>query len=562
MEKQARLYENFSCDPLFFYEAVVNCTDDYVFIVDLKTDMALISDNMYGDFELPGRLMRGLVPIWGNLIHEKDRVSFFTSMENIANGTEHAHRMEYQVRNRHGEYVWVFCRGLLQCDELGQPLTFAGTVTNMSIRGKVDYVTGLFTQAECERWVSDTLVRDGEATLLLLGLDNFTKINELRGHAFGDAVLRKFAQEVQRLLPQDAAMFRFDGDQFAVTRAGDMTDTLQDTFRDIQSYCSGEHDVDGVKYFCSISGGQTSLGHEEGGYADIIRYSASALEDAKAHGKNCCCTFQPALILPKLRSLVLIEELHISVSGGFQNFEVVYQPFVSADSLEMKGAEALLRWSRPDGEVVSPIEFIPLLEGNGLIVPVGQWVLEQALRQCEPWWKKHPDFALNVNVSFLQMLDLSFVSVVQTLLEKTGFNPANLVLELTESRFVTDRGLLDHCFRALRQMGVHIAMDDFGTGYSSLGMLYQCPADIVKIDRLFIDKIDDAEHRFNFTFIQSVVQLCHSVGITVCVEGVEKEGELNAVRSLGADSIQGFYFSRPLSIDVLEEKFLRGGDIT
>lgn len=556
MGNQIKFFENFSCDPLFLYDAVVNSTDDYVFVVDLKTDIALISDNMSADFNLPGRLTNGLVPTWGALIHEKDRARFFASMDSMVCGTDNSHRMEYQVLNRQGEFVWVFCRGLLQRDAFGNPLTFAGTVANLSIRGKVDHVTGLFTRSECEHRVSGMLERQEGATLLLLGLDEFGKINDLRGHAFGDAVLRKFALEVQSLLPPEAGMFRFDGDEFAVVLKGDSADDLAQIYKQIQTYCAGVHSIDGTQYFCTASGG--IAGVEQGGadYEKLIQYAGNALDDAKAHGKNCCLTYRPDYILPKLHSLELLEELRISVAGGLQRFELVYQPFVSAATLALKGAEALLRWSRPNGESVSPVEFIPLLESGNMMVLVGRWVLEQALRQCGPWQKRHPDFALNVNVSFLQMQNLSFVSSVKNLLDETGFDPSHLVLELTESRFVTDLERLRRCFWSLREMGVRIAMDDFGTGYSSLGMLYQCPADIVKIDRMFMNQIDDQKHKFNFDFIQAVIQLCHSVGITVCVEGVEKEGELSAVRSMGADSIQGFYVSKPLRPERLEKDFL------
>lgn len=556
MDNQIKLKEDFSCDPLFLYEAVVNSTDDYVFIVDLKTDVALISENMLADFDLPDRLTHGLVPLWGALIHEKDRDSFFSSMESIVCGSDNSHRMEYQILNRQGEYVWVFCRGLLQRDELGTPLTFAGTVANLSVRGKVDYVTGLFTRSECEHRISGMLERQEGATLLLLGLDEFSKVNELRGHAFGDAVLRKFSLEVQSLLTPEAEMYRFDGDEFAVVIKGEAMDVLKQIYTFIQNYCSEEHCIENTQYFCTTSGGIASVTQDNEDYDELIQHASNALDDAKFQGKNCCRTYRPDYILPKIHTLELMEELRLSVANGFQQFEVVYQPFVSANSHELKGAEALLRWSRPNGERVSPVDFIPLLENSNMIIRVGRWVLEEAVRQSKPWLNKFPDFTLNVNVSFLQMLDVSFVSMVRDMLEEIGYNPSCLVLELTESRFVTNLEQLQHSFYSLREMGIRIAMDDFGTGYSSLGMLYQCPADIVKIDRIFVNKIDDDKHQFNFDFIQAVIKLCHSVGITVCVEGVEREAELSAVSSMGADSIQGFYFSKPISAKLFEERIL------
>ena len=205
--------------------------------------------------------------------------------------------------------------------------------------------------------------------------------------------------------------------------------------------------------------------------------------------------------------------------------------------------------------MVSPVEFIPLLEACGLIVPVGKWVLEEAVRTCKKWLRYQPDFIMNVNISYLQMLDESFIDFVRQILNQYDLPPAHIVLELTESCFVTDMEALKEAFKLLRNLNIQIAMDDFGTGYSSLGMLSQSPADIVKIDRLFITAIGDEENEFNRSFIGSVIQLCHRVGISVCVEGVERKNELDTVCSLEADCIQGYYISKPLLLEDFEKKF-------
>ena len=160
-----------------------------------------------------------------------------------------------------------------------------------------------------------------------------------------------------------------------------------------------------------------------------------------------------------------------------------------------------------------------------------------------------------VNISYLQMLDESFIDFVRQILNQYDLPPAHIVLELTESCFVTDMEALKEAFKLLRNLNIQIAMDDFGTGYSSLGMLSQSPADIVKIDRLFITAIGDEENEFNRSFIGSVIQLCHRVGISVCVEGVERKNELDTVCSLEADCIQGYYISKPLLLEDFEKKF-------
>lgn len=559
MENEKYYAEKFQIDPALFYDAVVKSTDDYLYIVDMATDVALVTENMYRDFELPGRLVPGLVPLWGDLIHEKDQPPFYESIQVMLDGETDEHNVEYQVRNRKDEYVWVGCRGRLQRAEDGTPIMFAGVVTNLNTRGKIDSVTGLFTQQECDRAIV-RLLMDGElpSGILLLGLDDFTRVNNLQSHSFGDAVLRQFAQDVQRMLPPCASIYRFDGDRFMIIYRGATQTDLHSQFAKIQQYCSQSHTVDGVKYHCSASGGSTIMGLDSDDCTTLIKYASTALELSKNSGKNILTEYTPSSILPKLKNLKMAELLQTSVFSDMEGFRLVFQPVTDSQSLKVCGAEALLRWQCADLGEVSPVEFIPILESTGLIVPVGKWVFERAVDICKRWVALQPNFAMNINVSYLQLLDETFVPFVTSTLKKVGLDAHHIVLELTESNFVTDQATLTDSFRALRSQNIRLAMDDFGTGYSSLGMLYQSPADIVKIDRSFITRISDDDREFNRSFIGAVIELCHSVGITVCAEGVEQMPELSTVCDLKADRIQGFYFSRPIPPEEFEAKFLRG----
>nr|WP_195268457.1 GGDEF and EAL domain-containing protein [Eubacterium sp. 1001713B170207_170306_E7] len=557
MAQSDNFFERFTVDPALFYSAIIRSTDDYVYIVDMKTDMALVSPNMERDFELPGRQFEGLVPMWGGLVHEKDRARYIESIDEMLRGGTDIHHVEYQVRNRKGEYVWVLCRGVLQKDDQNQPAMFAGVVTDLGKMGKIDYTTGLFTYRECEKEISALLDQQTEnpGGLILLGLDDFVRINDLNSHLFGDGVLRQFAQTVQQLLPEEASMYRFDGDEFAVVCPGAGVEELEEIYKRLHVYSNRVHTLDGQEYFCTVSAGMTLLGQDSQNYPDLIKCASSALEASKNKGKNTMTAYAPTLMRSKLRALELTSRLQLSVVNGMEGFRLVYQPFANSKDLGLAGAEALLRWSgTPFGEV-TPVEFIPLLESSGLIVPVGKWVLEQAIRTCKKWSAIEPDFIMNVNISYLQMLDESFAEHVERTLAENELDSRHIVLELTESCFVTDMGGLKEIFKHLRGMRIQIAMDDFGTGYSSLGMLSQSPADIVKIDRLFIEAIDRDENVFNRSFIASVIKLCHSVGITVCVEGVEEQDELRAVCDLEVDSIQGYYISKPISPADFEQKY-------
>lgn len=547
-----KVFDDFVIDPYLFYDAIVKSTDDYIYVIDMKTDKALVSENMCKDFELPGRIVDGLVPVWGELILDRDKPRYYDSIQIMLDGTTNEHHVEYQIRNRKNEYVWVTCRGILQYDQQGEPVIFAGVVTNLGMKGKTDPITGLFTQSECGKLVTRYMELEGaRGGIILLGLDDFSRINALQDHIFGNSVLRQFAQTVQGNLPEKAQIFRFDGDEFAIIYMDADRNDVYELYQKLYAYSNNRQTIDNINYFCTVSAGVAMMNEDGDNYLDLIKYASGALEASKNKGKNTVTFFSSDLIQGKLKRMELGNLLQSSVMNGMKNFEVYYQPLVDAKDMVTKGAEALLRWSCDEYGPVGPNEFIPLLENNGLINQVGLWVFEEAVKVCKQWICLYSEFVMNVNISYLQMLDNSFVDNIADILKKHGLNPRHIVLELTESSFVTDMSALKDVFERLRAIGIKIAMDDFGTGYSSLGLLAQSPADIVKIDRLFIRMIH--ENNFHLQFISSVIMLCHSVGISVTVEGVENEDEMEIVRSIQADCLQGFYFSKPVPAKQFEK---------
>lgn len=548
--------QSFDLDPRLLYDAIAYSTDDYLYIIDMKTDTAVVSENMLRDFDLPDRVFEGLIPRWRTLIVERDRESFDTSIDEMLSGATDEHDLEYQVRTRTGEPVWIVCRGLLMRDSAGHPALFSGAITNLERKGEVDAITGLFMHNKCLQVLDRLLARERPAGgMLLLGLDDFSRINSLNDHAFGNGVLRRFAQSLQRLLPEGATAFRFDGDEFAVVLDDGDRDSLQDLYRTVHAFANRQQEIDGIPYFCTVSGGIAIAGEDGASALELIKHAANALEESKHRGKNTVSFYSPAMSQEKLRRLELSDRLQASVVDNMRGFSLHFQPLVDAETLRVIGAEALLRWSAEDFGAVSPAEFIPILESYGLIGTVGRWVLEQAVRQCADWSRTLPDFVMNVNISTLQLFESDFAPFVERTLAESGAKPSCIVLEMTESCFVTDLDALRATFDRLRSLGVRLAMDDFGTGYSSLGMLSQSPADIVKIDRLFIRNIH--VEAFNRAFIDAVIDLCHSVNIEVTVEGVEERPELDAVRSIGADGVQGFLVSRPVPADEFERRFLQ-----
>ncbi|HWS43678.1 MAG TPA: GGDEF and EAL domain-containing protein [Pseudoflavonifractor sp.] len=554
MDEIESMLERLGVDLCALYTSIVSSTDDYVYVVDLKENMGLVSEHMAEEFALPGRVGPELMTAWLERIHPTDRGPFRASMQRMLRGETEGHDIDYRAKNREGEYVWLHCRGRLTWNGAGEPVSFIGAIAELGWRERADRVTCLLTEHECEKQVETIFGQGGGGGLILLGMDDFTRVNSLNGKAFGDLVLRRFAQGVQDCLLSGGAVYRMEGDKFALVLPGAAAEDLKELYGRIHAFSNRRRRIDGVPYFCTVSAGMVLLGRDGNSYDRLIRCADSALRASKRRGKNTCTLFTGDLICTELRVQRLINQLQLNVVNGMEHFHLVYQPIARADGGGIAGAEAVLRWSCEELGAIFPGEFVPLLESSGLIIPVGYWVLEEAVMVCRRWVGLDPDFVMNINVSYLQLIDPGFLPAVRSILERYALEPRHVVLEMTESYFVTDIDALRGIFGGLRAMGIRVAMDDFGTGYSSLSLLSQLPADEVKIDRAFVRQIDQNE--FNRAFLCAVIRLCHSVGISVCVEGVETEEELCTVAGLGADHVQGFHFSKPIPAERFCRRYL------
>ena len=541
--------------------ALMDSIDDYIYIGDLTNDKYLISQNMLDDFDLPGRIVDDLVAMWGALIHEKDKARFFKSIEDMLDGKTDSHNEEYQIRNRQGQYIWVHCRGRLYRDpQSDAPRSFVGIVKKPTSIGKIDQVTGLHTH---EKYVEaiEGLAAAGafsKAGIILLGIDDFSRINTLKTHHFGDIVLRYVAQDLMKMLPPGTMLYRFDGDQFAILLPEGSRAALFKIYEKIQNYTMEPHIAEGQEYNFTISAGAVCFSEIGLIEEDVEKCAAIALKEAKGMGKNRCVFFAPEMLDYKVREQKILQELAVSVREDFRGFYLAYQPITDATDLTVIGAEALLRYQSDTYGALGPDEFIPLLENTGWILPVGRWVLSQSIKTCVRWREKIDNFTINVNVSCRQFKDDGFASVVEEELRRYGLPPQCLTLEMTETYFVTNKENLAATVSYLHELGCRIAMDDFGTGYSSLGRLTEFNIDVVKIDRLFVQSLN-ANH-YNYSFVEAVIRLCHRAGMKVCIEGVETAVQQQNVSALRADSLQGFYVSRPVDPENFEEQFIEYPD--
>lgn len=544
----------------FFFDLLKKTTEDYLFFADLQENIVMVSPNLVQDFELPSEVMEDFDANWAPLIHSEERGPYLASMRSIQTSQSFfEHAMEYRVKNRKGEYTWLRCRGRVGTDRDGNPSMFVGMMSRMAQRNQADEVTGLLNKYQFEHAVKRALAEyraTGEGgAILVVGLDNFKIVNETYNRLLGDQVLKRVSRLIANVLPPALTLFKLDGDEFGIIYPGAGEEEVNDIFASMQSALSRPQDIDGHQYFCTASSGTVFYPAAGKDYLVLHKHAEAAMDIAKREGKNRNVMFSKEEYNRWVRSISMRDSLWDSVENGCTGFSLFFQPQVSAVEQKLIGAEALLRWKNPKGRMVAPMEFIPILEETKLIIPVGKWIFEEAVKTCKRWRQVVPNFRVSINMSYEQVKDLSFKEFVAECLQRYDIPPEAIILELTESKIVADWSFVNKQFDEFRQQGLAIAMDDFGTGYSSLASLKYLSCDIVKIDREFVKKI--LENDFDRRLVKYVVALCHSIGIKCCIEGVEEDAEYELLtKECKADSIQGYLFGHPESVENFEEKFL------
>lgn len=529
------------------YEALTNSTDDYIYICYVPKNLYYFPQAMVEEFDLPSQVIEDAIHLWASLIHEQERGAFYADIEAMFAGTN-VHDLEYRVKNRQGKWLWVRCRGYLAREEDGTPKLFAGIVTNLEKKSKIDQLSGLLNKYEMENQLK-TYLAEGHTNgaLLTLGLDNFKHINNLYGWEFGDDVIRDTAQKLQSLVPSPLHVYRLDGDMFGILIPGDDAESvLLKLYDEIKASFQSRQELGGHRYYNTVSGGYAlAEGTDVKCCDDLFKRSEYALMYAKSEGKNRVTRYSDVTMSGLERSISLIELMRDDMEKGYHGFSLNFQPQVNAVTKEVIGAEALVRWRHPDFGMVSPVEFIPLLERSGLIHGVGKWVFKEAAEFCRMCRDIYPKFTISVNLSYLQLMDKEFIPFMRGVLKEERLAPTAIHVELTETCIAAASHALTETFLEIRKMGLSLEMDDFGTGYSSLEILKTVPVNVVKIDRAFVKDITTSD--FDATFIRFVCQLCHAVNMEVCLEGVETWEEYDLVSTMGLDIIQGYLFGKPMT---------------
>jgi diguanylate cyclase (GGDEF)-like protein len=380
--------------------------------------------------------------------------------------------------------------------------------------------------------------------VLFVDLDNFKVINDSLGHAAGDAVLSEVAERIKSCLRVVDTAARLGGDEFTVLLEGvsDPAEAVQVAER-IRRALSAPVHLARQDVFAAASIG-IALSSRGGDLPeDLVRRADLAMYRAKTSGKAQSALFDASLNALAQERLALETDLRLALERN--ELCVYYQPIVSLADDCIEGVEALVRWAHPERGMIQPSEFIPLAEETGLIVPLGQWVLEEACRQVREWQRVRRHLRLSVNLSARQFQHPDLVADVARALEQSGLEPAALTLEITETAVMVDAEDAVTKLTALRAMDIRLAIDDFGTGYSSLSYLTRFPVDTLKIDRGFVSGIERDPH--NVAIVRSVLALAEGLNLSVTGEGIETSEQKAVLYTLGCQRGQGYLFSKPLS---------------
>lgn len=439
----------------------------------------------------------------------------------------------------------------------------------LAIAARTDELTGLgnrqFLQSRLERAIELQQRRgDYHFAVLFLDVDRFKLINDSLGHQVGDHVLQEVACRLRRLLRvydtvlvnnsvEPGTAIRWGGDEFVIVL--DNLERPEDGVRvaeRILNDLSQPYHVDGHVVQSSASIGIVFSGRQYQQAADILRDADIALFEAKNRGKARWVIFDESMQVAVERRLEL--ENSLRNQDNFSQFYLVYQPIVWANSTQLCGVEALLRWRHPKLGMVSPLEFITIAEECHLIIALGRWVLEQACRQWLNWHATAPAQApdyVTVNISRVQLTDVGFLGQVHDIIRDTGIDPRRLVFEITESTVMKDPGRTKELLREIKALGIRLAIDDFGTGHSSLSCLHEFPFDILKIDRSFVSSFAKSPEVVAMT--QAIITLAKHLGMSCVAEGTELASEVEVLRRLDCDLIQGYFFGRPMPANELIE---------
>ena len=497
---------------------------------------------------------------WFSRIHPEDIGRLKQDLKHHLQGKTPHFECEHRIEHEDGTYRWVLTRGLAVRNEAGKVYRMAGSQTDLtSRRSCYDQLTGLANRTlfldQLKRAIARTARQpDYLLATIFLDCDRFKLINDSLGHLAGDRLLIQVAQRLEQCIRGGDLVARLGGDEFIILLEN-LTDIQQpiEIAKRINQELRQPFQILGHTIYISASMG-ISYNLEKGQTPeDLLRNADTAMYRAKGMGKARYAVFDQTMHIQAQKRLKLETDLRIAIDS--EQFQLYYQPIINLADKKIIGFEALVRWLHPDKGLISPLDFIPIAEETGLIIPLSHWIVTEACRQMYDWQKNYAlnkSLTISVNLSRKQFSEPQLAQDVAQILQQTKISPQNLKLEVTETALMNENEeAAAKILAQLKQLGVALSIDDFGTGYSSLSCLHQFPIDILKVDRSFISRIG-TENKY-LDIVQAIITIGRSLGLKVIAEGVETAQQFSQLQQLKCDYAQGYFFAKPLPVSAVEE---------
>ena len=536
-------------------EIIAKCMDDYLYVYDLQNNTIEFSESAVNRFKISDNVMNNFTNDVLQLVYEEDRKMLQGHLTAICEGKEKVHNLHYRWLDKEDMPVWINCRGIVIDDSQGNAQYLVGCMKETGNQRRADNVTGLLGGPEFNAYMRSQKTHISKGFLMHIGIDDFGAINSSRGAAYGNYILKSVADCIKECLSDKQKIYHLVADQYVIV---DLEHSSEEYAAKLKKMIDARlyKFIVSEKYEAvfSISVGVVDAATACEGYEECRKKFAFVLKKAKKMGKNGFYIFDENDYESFLRTGRIVAALRNSVVNGFNGFEVYYQPIVDCSSERVIGAEALMRFSmtsEEDTEIVSPVDFIPLLEETGLIIPAGRYILDEAAKTCCEIQQYIPDFKMNINVSYVQIMHGNVERDILDVIKKYGLQPDSICIEMTESGFMDMTPVFCRFRKVLDENHICFVIDDFGTGYSNFHCIRDMNPSYVKMDKDFTAKA--MNNARDFELYKNIIPMVHSINVSICAEGIEKKEWCQKMKEMQVDYLQGYFYGRPCA----KEQFIQ-----
>lgn len=536
-------------------------TDDYLYLIDFQNDFYYIAPQSLERFCISKNAFHNVMETHKDFVYGPDYPVLKAEFHDLLHSERCTHNLEYRWMDLEHKPVWINCRGHVVRDEQQNPLYMLGCINEIGEKQKADNVSGLFGESALKEYLGGLESSLKKGFLLQIGIDHFKEINENLGWDYGDFVLQETASCISSCLSKQQKVYKLTSDEFVILDTlSDDTQEAENLYSQIREKIDQFIETNEFTVMFTISGGILPVYNmNKTNYTEFMKRVDFSMNEAKRLGRNRQYVFEEKDYQHFLRLRAIGDELHNAVNHDFQGFAAFFQPVLRADNRQLFGAEALMRFSSEKFGTISPAEFIPILEESGLIIPVGRWMMREAMYVCRKIREELPDFHVSINISQVQISKSDPILDILAEMNRAGLPPEAIIIELTESDLLETNINERHFLKELKRAGIRLALDDFGTGYSNFHYLSELNPEIIKIDRSFTAKAVADENEYYL--LKQFCHMIHNLDLKICIEGIENEEEWAKILQMDPDYSQGFLWGRPCAYEEFKRQFLGVNDI-